>query len=318
MSAEYNFTIAGINPTASELIQGINDMFVAETALGSNYWIVSVFDSANKQLELKRGGSPAGVLGTFRALLFGGGLPHANAIFSAMQPSAVARLYTGVAEAAGTTGPSTLYTAGAPYTSGQKYSGGVPWLTYTNIIAATVPKLLIVECDRMCCILIKTGTNIAHIVFGEIMERLVDNVGIWACYGSIDTHVTATLLDDITGSGASSFPIVASAALAVPSGAYYDGTAQRCVSRVGGGSGVPTNSAFNSSVVGVLWPVLMGERAVTALSVPTLFSQLRQLRYGPADVGKKRIYNGASVLQGYSINGEGLTIGNGVIFDNSP
>lgn len=319
LSAEYNIAMAGATVTPTELIQAINDAFVAENTIGNNLWMVSAFDVANKQLELKRKGSPAGSLGTFRALLFGGVSPNAAAIFSAMATGVTTKIYCGVAENANTTGPATLYSVGAPYTSGQKYSGAVPWGTYTGITAANAPKVLIVECDRMCAVVIKDNLGMTYTLFGEIVERLLDNVGLWGCFTSMDRYVTTTILDS-TSNTASPYPLTTQAASTGPPGAYYDGAAMKCLSRAGGGTTqtVADCIPFSNSGLAILNPVFVGERYVNAVSQVILLGQLRQMRYGPYEFGKKRIFNGASALQGYSINGGGTVAGTALIFDNSP
>lgn len=316
LSAEYGVTIAGANATVAELLTAINAAFVAENTIGSNLWMVSAYSAANGTLEIKRKGTPGGTLQACRILFHGrtSVVPHANAIALGLS-AATNNLYMGIAPEASTTGPPTLPTAGVPYAAGAYWSRSNIVANTNDIVNANNPKIRIIECDRVCCVVIReTGGGMSVACAGECIEDLSTNTGVWAAFCSQGKAIASAVFDaSVTNNP-------------VPTCGYYStqqaGTFSTAgaISAFGRVNSVPQVASqltpFAGGTCAVTIPIYVGQRG-EGDAVPTLLGCLRQIRMGPYNTGVVQIFNTAAVLQGYQVNGGG-GVGAGLIFDLSP
>ena len=101
--------VSSINPAG--WLDALHDLIVAEVAANpaTAQWTVSDYDAVAGTLELKK----LQVTDDVRILLFGGAEPDDGALWQTASEDAF--LYGLICPTAGTTGPATAYTAGAPY-----------------------------------------------------------------------------------------------------------------------------------------------------------------------------------------------------------
>ncbi len=315
VSASYPFTPAGTNPTIAEYLAAINTMLVAEAGLGSN-WGVSDYSAVNGTLEIKRRGSPTGVLATFRELIFGGASPNTGALATGAT-AATTTLYHGCSQDAATTGPNQAYTAGTPY-AGKLWSGGSAFAaTATLTKTPTLPYVFMVESDECCHIHLADDTQSHAVTFGAVVERLADNTRVWASFGSGVAAVTAA--------DYSSFPTwiispsnVANATTA-GIGTFHNGSAAEVVCRLMASAVVSASDPLFENPNGTLVPIVVTHRLQsesTANMKP--LGILRQMRFGPNCINKIRIDDVSAVTQAYAVSSGYNKSHAGLYFDVAP
>lgn len=302
MSADYVFTPAGSQATILELFNAIRAAFDAEDVLGSNYWTISAYDtSAVGYLEFKRKGSPGGKLGTFRALLFGGTAPNAAALMTS-QTANTTTIYGLTSEDANSTGPTTAFNSGLPYSNTLATAKGCKVAVLTaNIANTSTNYVTIIESDEICRIIVRSNLAYFHFVFGAIGESFLSSgTRVWGYFGT-GGIVQAGVIQTSVAPAAAFMPCINTAA----SGSICGGCApSNVVSQLGRLGPVPITNSYNepwadSSSIALLWPVVVGRRTDTAASVnPEPLFKLRQMRVGPHIANRKALYDGGSTLRG--------------------
>ncbi len=309
----YAFAPAGANATVAELIAAIKAALDAWTA--SN-WMVNDYSAPNGTLEIRRKGAPAGTLGTFRALIFGGSVPNAAALSNNISAGSTT-LYLGIAEDAGTTGPSQSYTTGAPYTS-TKYAGALSFANNGWVAQASTPRIYLYDNDKMLCIVITTAASWSMVTIGAAVERARDQTEIWCAIGpSTPGGVNAS-----TDAGTSTSAwMQGSNGNGITCGIYHNGTSRRMLYRAErDDSSSQAKDPFIDLANGTsyLVPIQVGECALGGAITASMMGVLRQMRMGPMAVGRSDFRNADSSLRAYSVNGGDATYGRGVYLDQMP
>ena len=197
MSAAYGFTPVGAAPTVAEYIAAIKAMIDAEAA-GAGTWTVSDYNAGNGTLELKRKGSPTGILATCRILIFGGQVPNAAAVAPTNTTGLLlaTNVFIGVCENANSTGPDASYASGSPY-PGKKWTGGFRMFqsVSTNLLKSRSCFTQLVDCDTMLSLLVSDNTYGRICTAGEIVQ-LLDGTSGWGAvkdFNSSDIEKTGSL-----------------------------------------------------------------------------------------------------------------------------
>lgn len=316
VSASYAISTS-TTATPAEILAGVNALLVAETAVGG-LWGVSNFNAGNGTLEIKRNGTPAGTLATFRALMFGGQTPHTSAVVNGQIANTV-RVYAGVCENANTSGPASSYTTGSPYP-------GLKWTTAGNFCIASQytfangPSAFLVESDEMCCIMVNDSSGSSMFMFGACVEKLLDNTSVWSGFVS-GGKISNTAFDSI----GSNNPTIAhlphyptdSSYSDVAVGLWHNGTSPRYISRLTGiFGGGPTSSHLRDVTNGFLLPIVVGDKTLSVAQDCLFLGQVRQVRDGPLAINKSRIVDGSATVQAYAISWGGqINARPGLYFD---
>lgn len=322
VSIDYSFTAAGANPTPAEMIAALNTMLVAEVANGS-YWGVSAYTGSTvattNTLEIKRLGSPGGVLGAVRALIFGGTTAPNSAALGAGVAASANTMYAGIAEAAGISqaGPDAAYTAAAPYTTttSKKWSGAGQFGTNASLTAAGGMRTFMIESDRCCYLFVCDPTRTHMVAFGGIAERLSDNAEIFACITSGSSGISSLLYSNLAASTSWFVPGNDSASISTtPQCGWHDGTNQNSLVRM------MVTGRSSDSLLGVgrgtLVPIAMSTRVQTGISDSSVeFGILRQLRYGPYCNNKISVADSTPAITCYGVSAGKLQLSAGVYFD---
>lgn len=298
VSATYPFIPAGASATVLEVLQAINDMLVAEVANGS-YWGVSDYNAGAGTLEIKRRGSPSGVLATFRELLFGGvGAPNAAAIGSGVTATANILLFAGCSQDANTTGPTSSWNSAAPYAT--RWSKATVVATASAFIKTATPHVFMVESDEMCAIFINDNNGTSSVIFGAIAERLIDNSRVWASAASGSVVINVAGINNLTA--AASWFIGGQTAVSIAGNAsvgYHNGVEAQALNR-----NMAVGDAADSLYAapnGILIPITVSKRR-QADAVPEAFGVMRQLRFGPQCINKIAVYDSTPTLQAYGVS----------------
>jgi hypothetical protein len=327
MSAAYGFTPAGATPTVAEYIAAIKTMIDAEAA-GSGTWMVSDYHASNGWLELKRKGSPTGILATARILIFGGHIPHAAAVAPTTTAGWLlsANVYMGVCEDANSTGPDASYASGSPY-PGKKWTGGFRMFQSesTNLAKSRSCFTQLVDCDTMLSILVSDNTYGRIATAGEIVQ-LLDGTSGWGAvkdYNSSDTEKTGNLSYASTNVEASVPTAHGSGHTITCCGTWWNNnaSAKNCLSAVM----MALNSSYTltdplySTGQGILMPVPIGTNDFS--TAPTSSAQvvgiLRQMKIGPTAINRLSIRDNLNVEQALHVNAGVSKIGMGLYFDQN-
>jgi len=277
------FTVAGTNSTPAELLLAVKD---AIDNL-SEKWEVSDYDATDGTLEIKRkaADAPTGELATARFLLFGGQVPHANAL-AVNLAAANTHLYAAMSVDANTTGPSTSYAAGAPYAS--KCVLGQMVTANNAIQAADSPRVSLVESADALAIWLGDSSTWCSVIFGRVIIAAADDSLMWgvlASCGARGNVTTSGNMDSTASGGQSPLPLLSGSG-GIPRGGYWNttlgqfracGRAISLTTTIGTDPGIGGNAA-PSTLIPV--PVL---ESTNTLSSPTqsFLGYLRQIRLGP-------------------------------------
>jgi len=303
MSSPYNTTNA---------ILAIKNALDGWTA---GHWETDAY-SEGSHLKIKRKGTPAGTLATFRALVFGRtsaqspSTPAQDSLAgndSNVVPPTTDWLYCGVGEDIGTasvTEPSTSN----PF-PGTKFTGGIP--IGKTFEGSTGFSVFLCSCDAMLAILIYNDVNVYFTVFGEIIEKVADGTGSWGVFSGGNTPAY-----DMTLSVNSLLP---SNDTYVAFGATYEAGMVKRIARMNSIDTVARSPLFSGAAgAGILLPVIMGYGNIGSYSGSTqLFGTLRQVRMGPYDVGRKLIRDTGGTIQAIFLNGGSATLGSGLYLDQN-
>lgn len=317
MSTARSYTIAGTNATIDELLQGINDLVVAEATL----WEVSQLSIGNHTLELKRkvSGSPTGEYASVRILFFGSSSPNSAALIPAGASPAANTLYCCMSIDAATTGPGTAFTAGAPYAT--KFLQGDVVCTSSHFAAASLPRITLMEStEGICfCFNMVNSTNIASTMSGKLLITGSDSTYKWC---------------NITSGGvfsAAGFPSTIMAPLApfwVP--AYYDGGNNAGKPSYYNGSSVRQFGRMHTSIAGAvadfahgvsgatcaLADILVCESAQANTQTEQVYGKLRQIKLGPVASHRQAMTTTGPVTVARNFHGSS-TAGVGIWFDET-
>ncbi len=316
----YTFTIAGANPTVLETITGLNS-----TASNLTYWAVSDYSVANGTLEMKRNstpGSPTGELATVRMLIFGKSAPNAAALCAGASGGSTTVLYAGLSVDANTTGPTTAYASGAPYST--KYTRAPILGTPSSLVTANTCRITWFEADDVLGFVVGDTTQMISCVMGRIIVGTDSSTLIWGVLPSGTTgNYTITSLPNTTATIGNAHPITSYGQTAAgPKGACWDtGSASafqfgRTMAFISGvavtdmGLGATTAAAMMIPV-----PLVGGVQA--AAPTYTFFGTLRQIRFGPHAAHLQKLRDNSSVLQGTHIL-SGTATGIGMWLDELP
>ncbi|OPZ66038.1 MAG: hypothetical protein BWY85_00205 [Firmicutes bacterium ADurb.Bin506] len=294
-SAVYGGAVAG----APAWLAAIHSMLAAEEALGGA-WAVSHYDALNGTLEMKLA-SPADLdQAKIRILIFGGQLPHANALETHVAADA-ASLYVYLSLDADTTGPSASYATGDPYPSSVLKSKGMVWVGTLN--SHPIQQMYIYDCAEALIVRLCSSTNATvTMTVGRLLDDGTAN-GRW-CRFLTNGRVGGASSGDAPSPSATISLWMIPALFDSPSysnGVYIDET--------GGGTfwvgrvftDISMNYAFMSTDLGGIFSsVTMGKHLLGGSGTWSYAGVLRQMRYGPTLPDRTKVYSGA-VLAGYAM-----------------
>lgn len=300
-------------PSTSNVLAAIKSALDGWTA---GHWMSDVYVAGN-YLKVKRKGTPAGTLATFRGLFFGRradqtpATPHQDALAgrnASYVPTASDTLYCGVGEDIGSTSivdPTT----GDPYPTA-KWTGGITcgnsFSGYANY------NVFLCSCDTMLVVFLYNDTQISFCVLGEIVERASDGVGIWGVYGC-PAQVPTCTMELVVASLLPTFSAY------IMYGAYHNGGAQVRIERGNAIGSVASNTCFDSATsAGILLPVIMIQSDVANTTTRSMLGTLRQIRMGPYDIGRKIIKDSGSTVQAIFMNAGAASLGSGLYLDQNP
>lgn len=326
VSTTYAVTMAGSFLTQAETLAAVNQLLTAETALGG-LWGVSHYDPTAGTLEIKRNGSPAGTLGTFRALMFGK---------VAVSPSAAAvatpgggRVFVGVSEDAASTGPGQSFTVGIPY-PGKKWTVAGTFLYSSGgaTITTTTPSMYLIESDEMCAITLFDDTGSHFCLFGACVEALPEETKIWAVFTSGGDYLNTAsqwgnngVMSPTNPGGSWFLPLSLGASTSTNGawGAWHDGTNTRYLTRtVTPSQDAVDDDPFSNNNSALLLPIPLADKVYNVTEYPRFRGQLRQLRYGPRALNKSRITDASSALVAHHVSAGRLVARPGLFFDVLP
>jgi hypothetical protein len=295
-----------------------NAILAIKTALdgwAAGHWQTDVY-SAGSHLKIRRKGTPAGVLGTFRALVFGrtsAQTPNTPAqdSLAGNDSNVVAAnpdwLYGGVGEDIGTAAV-TLPSTSNPF-PGTKFTGGIP--IGKTFEGSTGFSVFLCSCDAMLAILIYNDVNVYFTVLGEIIEKVADGTGSWGIFsGGYQPQSEMTIQTNSLLPAADTYAAF---------GATYEAGMIKRLARMNGIDTVARSPLFSGAAgAGILLPVIMGYNNITAYAGCTqLFGTLRQVRMGPYDVGRKLVRDTGGTIQAIFLNGASAIIGSGLYLDQN-
>jgi hypothetical protein len=275
-------TIAGTNATIDELLAAFN----SHIATNGVWWAVSDFNAGNHTLELKRkvSTSPTGAMATVRILLFGGVSPNAAALAPQSSAPVSTALYVGASVDANTTGPTTLPTVGAPYST--QYMQATRMCSSTDIPAANQPRIYMLESEEMIILCVACTTGWATYIGGKMINRLSDNTllfGNMPSGGLIAIAPTPSTLGQV----GSAFPVTChnDAATNDFKASYWTGSAVRQFGRQNGPIGAltpGTNQGLGEGTSQFILPsMILLDSAQLTNQGKTPLGMARQLRFGP-------------------------------------
>lgn len=331
--------------TLQNRMTDIKDAIAANGADSNGLWDVDAFTLTGTEfgITVKRKGSPSGTLGTYRAVLLGttdgssvtGWSSSPNLIQTTI--SNIAHddcIIAGSAPAAGATGltltnirtTAVLSQASTQYSKCVFFDGTIGSTSAGTGVVGALPTMYIIECDRMFAIVILSTTQMLWAVWGEIIEDLSNNTGIWAILSSAGPYNTATFCNNVVGAATLvqvPFPLLHDSPSNKAVGGYFDGASTYIISRAYSAiTHAQSNSFLEGAGFGILMPVLISRRIESGGAGPftvSLVGLLRQIRMGPnATNGIKRIFNSVPALRGYIAVPQSGTTTQGVVFDNSP
>jgi hypothetical protein len=308
----YPFIPAGTNPTVAEILAAIKGMLDTESA-GTGLWMANHYDAANGWLEIRRKGTPAGTLGSFRALLFGGSTPNAAAL-AYLGTANSTTLYAGIAQSASTTGPDADYDTAAPYNAGKRWTGGSYVTPVANIAKSKTPYVSLIESDEICAIIIGDSSYTHASIFGAAVELPDGNTAAWVCFNSGTTTGLATYSAWAQTLGYLGSVNTLSTA-SYPCGLYHDGTNRKWVGRTW--QGHSTANTYWKNPDGFFIPQSVTQVIAESGSYMTEFLGVaRQLKLGPLQINRLGIRDSLGVMQGYTLC-PGLGVEGGPLyFDN--
>jgi hypothetical protein len=307
------------NPTAAipalttgKMLTALKNALDAWTA---GHWEVDQYD-ANNYLTIKRKGSPGGVLGTFRGIVFG-----RYAVQSPSQPdnaalagnggthvnNATDTLYCGVGEDIDT---STVVdpTTGNPF-PGTKYTGGI--ICGTDFSTQSSYNVFLCSCDRMLAIFFYNDFKISWCLLGEIVERASDGAGIWGVIGCDAQNPNC----DFKMNDTSLVPMLSNAEV---NGAYYDIGAVRRLERTNGVDSINRSPLFSGATgAGMLMPIIMSDSEIADSTYRHMVGALRQVKMGPYDIGRKVIKDNTDTIIAIFMNAGASTVGSGLYLDQN-
>jgi hypothetical protein len=315
----YNITKV-VAMTAAEALLGIKNAFDADTG---NHWEVAGYDSStsNGWLMLRRkvSSGPSGVHASFRVLLFGGTVaPNAGAMQTGHSP-AVGALNCGICEDAAVDEPDQSPWVGNPFPT-KKWAGATRvGAIGTQFSATATGDVVLASCDRMGVIVMRAAGTTDYalsIMFGEIIERADDGVGVW---GHIATYGGATAAAKYPASGTALFPALDTSTPA--SGAWHDGAQVRGLARLdmatsSASQAVPFLSQGGTAIL-LPAPVVSGAPG-SGFSSCSFLGMLRQIRLGPFDSGIRYSRDATNAVQAIFLGGSVNTVGGGLYLTQSP
>lgn len=336
-SATYTVTKAGATATVAEILAAVKAMFDAEDGIGSNYWTVSHYSAGNGTLELKRKGTPAGTLATYRALLFGGATPNTAALGATPTVTAnTTSVYIASSQDANTTGPGVSYTTGAPYTV--TYNPGVLSCLPGSFTTTNAATLTLVECDECFAIVARPTDTSGYgvICFAGAIVAKYDDTVIWGHASSFNQGTGSAYINAMGGSqvyytsgnSTPQFPtqlVNASNANYPPSAVVWNSSAAMYTGRVFVlystlSSTVTTDNPLHTVTADdiVLLPVHLAIRTVGTPYYVAYIGTLRQIKLGPLLQGKNRIVKPDTSTRGYAFGDAVAMDAEATYFDNNP
>lgn len=317
----YTFTIAGANPTVAEVLAALNTLITANCV----WWAVSQYNAGNGTLELKRNSTPSAPTGenaTVRMLIFGGGTPHANALFNGATAGATTGLYVGLSVDANTTGPAASYTAGAPYST--KYTRGVLILApSTALTTANTVKITLYEADDVFGFSIGDSGVMGSCFMGRLIVDTDGSTLIWGVMPSgVSAGYTISTVPNTSGIGASHPITPFSQTAAAPKGACWETSGGGSAGAFGRMMGFQWSATLDTGLgasggAGMLIPVPIVRGAQAAAPTPTFGGTLRQIRFGPVAAHLNKLRDNLNVLQGTHVL-SGTAVGFGLWLDELP
>lgn len=291
-------------------------MAAIKTALDAwtaGHWEVDHY-TAGSRMTIRRKGSPGGVLGTFRAIVFGSttDAPVQTALVGnnvSVQTPAADYLYCGVNEYAGTDVPLDPTTDPPWSTTTSSFTGGTLMGTFGAGTWNGEANISLFSTDRMLGIMLWNSLGTwSWTVFGEIVERASTATGLWGMVCSSQLTAAADM-SLIAGS-----PIPSNDSW-VCYGAFHDGSPKRLV-RSNGVLGYSTNAPLSSvDGAGILIPIIMATGQMGDPSNRQMIGVLRQMRMGPYESGRKVVRNGEGTMLAISVNGAPTTSSSGMYLD---
>jgi hypothetical protein len=321
MSTERAYTIAGASATIDELLQGINDLVVAEGTL----WEVSALSIVNHTLELKRkvSGSPAGEYASVRVLFFGSSSPNSAALIPSGAAPAANTLYCCMSIDAATTGPGTAFTAGAPYST--KFLQGDVVCTSSDFQAASGARITMIESTEGICFCFneQSSTSIASTMSGKLLITGADGTYKWCNItsgGVFTSSSTPNLL--LTGMAATPFFVPGYSDTATHAGkpSYYTGSAVRQFGRhsctASFAASLAQHALGSSGALCALNDIPVAESSQAATQTEAIYGKLRQIKIGPVSSHRKVMTTTGPVTVARHFHGSG-TEGLGIWFDET-
>jgi hypothetical protein len=274
--------IAGATATIDELLSALNT-HISTTGV---WWGISDFNAGNHTLEIKRlvSTSPVAEMATCRILFFGGALPAVAACAPTIPTPVSTALYAGASVNANTTGPTTAFTAGAPYAT--QYLQASRICTNSDIVAANSPRIYMLESEEMIVINISCSSGWATYIGGKCINRLSDNTllfGNMPCGGIISTAVTTANLNAANISFPA--PMYNDGASVEQKPAYWTGSAVRQFGRQNATASAltpGTTQGLGDGTASFMLPTITLVESAQATAQSELpLGMLRQLRFGP-------------------------------------
>ncbi len=315
-TAERTIAVASTSSVIAELLTAIKAAIDNDSTL----WQTSDYSSGNGTLELKRKGSPTGEQSTVRILFFGGSSPNSAALLTGLTAGATT-LYVGLSVDANTTGPSTAYTAGAPYSS--KYTKGVRVSSGGFLTGASSPRISLIECEDALAVCMHDTSASATAIVGRVVEEAATTTLMWACFtcgaASFTNQTTPTICLNTDSQVTSPLTALYTGAVE-PRGVLWNATlaSARVIGRSNGFIHGSTNPiAGSSGNPGVMVPVMLSEGAQVTTPVGSFFAFLRQIRMGPIAKHLDTMRS-SGVTQGIHFGPPYNATGYGAWFDQSP
>jgi hypothetical protein len=306
--------IAGASSTVAELLTGIKAAIDGDSTL----WETSAY-SAGAYLEIKRkvSTSPTGEQATARILFFGGATPNAAACTPSVSLS-TSILYACMSVDANTTGPTTAFTAGAPYST--KFIPGNVVCAGTALAVGESPRVSLVESVEGLCVYLGDINTMTTVTFGKMIEDAASGTLMWVMLPMCSA--TSNVVNPAAMGGTTSNSAIPAlfTSNSLPRGTMWNNTlaSARSVGRVfdlgaGAGSGSPILGAAGAPAT--LIPIPLCESTTAVSSTQSFIGYLRQFRYGPMAQHLQTLRNGAGVVQAIHVGPPvGLT-GYGAWFD---
>lgn len=295
----YSFTPAGANATVAEVLAAIKTMLDTESA-GVGLWMANAYDAANGWLEIRRKGSPAGTLGSFRALMFGGTSPNAAALAYTISASNV-QLYCGIAQSASTTGPDADYDTASPYNAGKLWTGGSIITSPASTIAKSRnPYVSLIESDEACAILVGDGQQTSATIFGALVEQITGSAA-WVVFNSGGYNGAGGNVNYSSWSSTQGYiPGHAVSGSTQGMGLWHDGVNRRWIVRHTTTFGAD-DFFLNANTAGLSPIDLMSKIGESGTYTYSLMGVARQLKFGPLQQNRIVLRDGSDVVQAIAL-----------------